>query len=196
MSGTLPASYSSPVDFRISQSPPIITNVTDVNFAVADLYAFGQQVIHTFVDIVGIGPQVLPRQQALEGSPSTLTMGNQHRFYIRASETIILGAVISLFNNAGTLEARNANATNNQRIADGFCSNPGGIAAGEIGEVILLTGIAIIGNLIIGQRYWLSTVNGAIQNGPATAVGNIEQYLGIAIDSTHFLFNCNVWAQH
>jgi|KBSMisStandDraft_5_1062788.scaffolds.fasta_scaffold18961_4 hypothetical protein len=196
MSGTLPSAYSSPVDFRISQSPPIISNITDVNFAVSDLYAFGQQVIHTFVDIVGIGPQVLPRQAALEGSTSTLTMGNQHRFYVRALENIGLGAIISLTNNAGKIAARNANATNNTRIADGFCSDPGGIGVGQVGEVILITGIAPVGGLIVGQRYWLSTTNGIIQNGPPVAAGNIEQYLGIAIDTTHLLFNCGIWLQH
>lgn len=164
--------------------------------AIEELYAFSFQAIRAFVDYCGIGPQNFVNWSLLAGNPRTLLAGNLNRLYVVASEAIAQGAAVSLFNSAGVLNVRNANATNNTKICDGFCSTPGGIAAGASGEIILNNGVASIGGLTIGQRYWLSTTNGLIANVPAVAAGNIEQYLGIAISSTTFSFNVSNWLQH
>jgi hypothetical protein len=192
MSGTNPtalSAYNSPIDFRIGQTPPVINNFNDANFAISDIYAFAQQVIRTFVDIVGIGPQIKPKQLALAGSTTTLTTGNQSRFYVKATVNIGLSQAISLFRNGTdpTVSAKLAEADVTGAFCDGFCTQTGGIAAGDVGEVTLATGVVQINNLIVGSRYWLSATPGLIQNTkPSASV--IQQYVGIAIDNSHLFF--------
>jgi hypothetical protein len=189
--------YNSPIDFRISQS---VLNESEIEPgsrpAFNELYAFAFQVVRAFVDFSGIGQQNFSNWAILAGNTKTLLAGNLNRLYVIASEAISFGAAISLFNSGGVLQVRNANATNNTKICDGFCSTIGGITAGATGEIILNNGVANIGGLVIGSRYWLSTTNGIISNAPAVAAGNVEQLLGIAISSTVLSFNISNWFQH
>lgn len=196
--GSVSGGYTAPVDFRVGQTPPVVANFDDVNSVNNDIYASLQQMINALVNYCGIGPQLASNWSLLAGSSKTLLSGNLRRFYAVAAETVNQGAIISLTGPVGgAVQIRNANATNNTRIADGFCSTTGGITAGASGEVILGSGVVAINGLTPGQRYWLSTTNGLLQNVPATAAGNVEQILGIAIDATHFWFNTNgFWIQH
>lgn len=196
MSG-ITTQYNSPIDFRLGQTVLDEANIADGSRpAFNELYSFGFQVIRAFIDYAGIGSQNFNQWGLLAGNPKTLLAGNLNRLYVTASESISQGAAISLFNNGGALGVRNANATNNTKICDGFCSSSGGISAGGVGEVILNSGLTFIGGLTIGQRYWLSTANGIITNVPPVAAGNVEQYLGIAISTTAFSFNLSNWFQH
>lgn len=196
--GSISGGYSAPVDFRIAQTPPVISTFQDVDAMAEEVYAAIQQLINSLVNYCGIGQQLPANWALLAGSSSTLLTANLRRFYAIASENINYGAIISLVNGgSGTVKARNANATNNTRIADGYCSTLGGVTAGNPGEFILGSGVAVINGLVPGQRYWLSLVNGLIQNAAPVAAGNAEQLLGIAIDSTHFFYNSNgFWIQH
>lgn len=197
MSGGITSQYNSPIDFRLSQSVINEGNIDPGSrAAIEELYAFGFQVIRAFVDYCGIGSQNFNNWPLLAGNPKTLLVGNLNRLYVVASENIIQGAAVSLVNTAGILNVRNANATNNTRICDGFCSSPGGINAGSPGEIILNNGIASIGGLTLGARYWLSIINGLITAVPPVAAGNIEQYVGIAISPTILSFNISNWFQH
>lgn len=197
MSGGITSQYNSPVDFRLSQSVISESQIDPGSRAAfEELYSFGFQVIRAFVDFCGIGSQNFANWSLLAGNSKTLLAGNLNRLYVIASENISQGAAITLFNNAGVLNVRNANATNNTKICDGFCTSPGGILATAPGEVVLNNGIIFIGGLTIGQRYWLSTTNGLIVNTPPVAAGNVEQYLGIAISATAFSFNMGNWFQH
>lgn len=190
--------YNSPVAFFIPQTPPedISQEHPAVQQGFGELYNAMQQVISTFINNCGIGPQPQPEWAALAGSPTTILSGNLRRLYVVASEALPNGAIINLFNSAGVLAARNANATDNTKPADGFCSTPGGIAAGAAGEVQLSTGIVSINGLTIGTRYFLSITNGLVTATKPVAAGNIEQYVGIAIDSTHLYLDTNYWIQH
>lgn len=195
--GSVSGGYTAPIDFRIGQTPPPVTSFEDVNSVNTEIYASLQQMINALVNFCGIGPQLASNWSLLAGSSRTLLSGNLRRFYAVAAETVGQGAIISLVGSGGAVQIRNANSTNNTRVADGFCSTSGGITAGAAGEVILGSGVVAINGLTPGQRYWLATTNGLIQNVPATAAGNIEQILGIAIDATHFWFNTNgFWIQH
>jgi hypothetical protein len=189
--------YSSQVDFRIPQSPPDWLK-PELQNALAELYNTVQLIIGAFVNNCGISQQA-PSDWTLlatQAPTSTLLAGNLNRLYVQASEAIASGAAISLHNVAGVLQVRNANATNNTKACDGFCTTSTGIAAGSYGEVQLHSGVASIGGLVVGTRYYLSTVNGTISNVAAVAAGNIEQYLGIAITTTQLFFNTHYWVQH
>jgi hypothetical protein len=190
-----PGSYNSPVDFRIPQHapdglPPIITG------ALEEVYASMQQIIQTFINNCGIGQQPLSDWPQLAGSPATILANNVGRLYVVATEDILFGAAISLVAVTGQIQARNANATNNTKPCDGFCSTVGGILAGKTGEVIVTGGLATITGLTVGSRYYLSTVNGLITAVAPVAAGNIEQYLGIALTTTTLLFHKGYWIQH
>lgn len=189
--------YNSSVDFRIGQSPP--DNLSpEMKAALAELYNSVQLIIAAFIDQCGISQQLpsLWQQTAEQAPDSTLNSGNLNRLYVQASENIAFGAAVSLHNVAGVLQARNANAANNTKACDGFCTTVGGILATGYGEVQLHSGIATIVGLTVGSRYYLSTVNGLVAAAAAVAAGNIEQYLGVAITATSLAFNIHYWIQH
>jgi hypothetical protein len=190
------ASYASDIDFRVGQSPP--DNLPpEVQGMANELYNTLQQIIFTFINKCGISQQDTAMWELLATLPgSTIQAQNLRRIYVEASEPILLGGMVSLTNVAGALRARNANATNNTRPADGFCSTIGGVASGEVGEFILSSGIATVTGLTVGTRYYLSTSNGLVANGPAVAAGNIEQYIGIALSPTELYVNMQYWIQH
>lgn len=195
---TSPASfsYNSPVSFFIGQVPP--EGITDSAAAegIAELYGAVQNIIQVFINNCGIGPQDPSLWASLAGGASTLQSGNLNRFYAVATETVVFGAIISIVNVAGVAHIRNANATDNTRPADGYCSTQGGILINTAGEVQLATGVASISGVVPGQRYWLSTINGLVSTVPATLAGNIEQYLGVGIDTTDLFINIAHWIQH
>ncbi len=99
-------------------------------------------------------------------------------------------------NVGGVAQVRNANATDSSRIADGFCTTTGGISSGTVGEVQLFSGVTQFAGLVAGTRYYLSTTNGLVSPTPATAAGNVEQLVGVGIDTTHLAVNLGNWIQH
>lgn len=194
MSGTRPT-YVSPVDFRIGQTPPDDVPA-EYRAAFSQLYSSIQQIIFALVNQAGIGARNYNEWLDLAGTPGTLLSGNLNRLYVTASEAIVFGAAINLYDVAGTLTARNANATNNTKPCRGFCTTPGGIANGAVGEVQVSSGLGAITGLTPGVSYYLSTTNGLISATPATAAGNIEQYVGFGITSEALAFNTGYWIQH
>ena len=187
--------YSSPVNFQIPQNPPPGLP-KEVDGAFRQLYTTLQQVIFTFVNNCGIGSQLSGDWPILEGRASTILHNNMGRFYVQASEALAQGAMVNFHLSGGKIMAQNANATNNTKPCQGFCSNPSGIILNGIGEVIIGPAIATVGGLTIATRYYLSTVNGIIQNVAPVAAGNIEQYLGFAISATELYINPTYWIQH
>ena len=185
--------FSAPVDFRIGQSPPDELS-PELKAALTPVYESIQQIIQALVNECGIGQQSPQFWSQLAGTASQLKPGNLNRLYVEATEALQSGAAVNVFLSGGILKARNANATNNTKFANGFASDA--IASGAVGEVILAHGVAIITGLTPGANYFLSTVNGLITNVAPVAAGNIEQYVGIAIDSTHLFFNLGYWIQH
>lgn len=188
--------YNSPVNFYLSQTPP--TDIKDplAQEAVTELYNALQNIIQTLINFCGIGPQSAALWLQLAGTPGTLQAGNLNRLYVTASELVPLGAMINLFNSAGVLKVRNANATTNAKPADGYCTTAGGIALGAVGEVQLGHGVVSLVGVTIGQRYWLSVVNGLITTVAPVAAGNIEQYIGIGIDANSVFVNTSYYIQH
>lgn len=189
------ATYNSPVDFNIPPNPPpgLPPNVQQ---AFAELYQFSQRVIQTLTNYCGIGPQDISEWGQLAGSTSTILRNNLGRFYVTASENIAFGACINLFSNAGTVNVRNANATNNTKPCDGYCSTVGGMLAGTVGEVILGPGVNTIVGVAVGVRYWLAISTGTVQASAPVAAGNIEQYLGVGIAPGQLYFTPHYWIQH
>lgn len=188
--------YSSPVNFQIPQTPPENLD-PKIRSALVEVYAAIQNIIQALVNNTGIGQQPVQFWNLLAATPSvSILSGNLGRLYVVAGEPIPFGAAVALYNNAGVLTARNANATNNTKICRGFCSTIGGMTIGNVGEVIIGTGVVPITGLTVGANYYLSTVNGLVAAVPAVAAGNVEQFLGFALDSEHLFYNLGYWIQH
>lgn len=110
----------------------------------------------------------------------TLLSGNLTRLYVPATVAINRGQVVNLFNNAGVLGARLAQATSATTMAHGVANSTA--AAGELVEINWLRSwIDSIGGMTVGTLYWLSTVAGAVQNVPPGAAGQIQQSIGLAL---------------
>lgn len=189
------SAYSAPVNFQIPQNPPAGLP-PQVDGAFRQIYNTLQQIIFTFVNNCGIGSQLPSDWGILEGRASTILHQNLGRFYVQASEAIAQGAMVNYHLSGTKIMARNANATNNTKPCQGFCSNPGGIIINGVGETIIGPGVTSIGGLTIAARYFLSTSNGQITNVAPVAAGNIEQYLGFAISTTEIFINPGYWIQH
>lgn len=195
VSNTGAITYDAPVNFYVPQTAP--ANVPpETAGAFSEVYNALQQIILALINNCGIGPQAPNTWASIAGQPQTILHGNLGRFYVIASEAIKASALISLWNNNGIINARNANATDNTRPVDGMCSTVGGIAVGAAGEMLLGPALIPITGLMTAQRYWLSIVNGLPATTPAVAAGNIEQYLGIALSPTVLFINPGYWVQH
>jgi hypothetical protein len=153
------------------------------------LYIMIQNIIQTILSTCGIAPRNPSAILSSNNDTTALLAANVHRFYTQATETISQGALISLTSNIGVLSVRNANATDNTRHCDGYCSQIGGIAAGAVGEVILNDGmITNLTGLVPGTRYYMSTTNGQVTSVAPSGGSTVVQYVGIAITANALRF--------
>lgn len=105
-----------------------------------------------------------------------------------ASEALSAGAFVNLYNNAGALGCRNANASTNATPAHGFVLNA--VAANASATVYLLgQANTALTSLTIGQDYWLSTVAGGVTSTPPSTTGNIVQLVGRAHSTSALVFS-------
>lgn len=161
------------------------------------IYTAFQSIIQNLIYYCGIAPRPPLAILSSSNDPTSILSNNVHRFYTQASEAIIQGAAVNLYASAGSLFVRNANATTSTKPCHGFCSQSGGLTAGEIGEVIVVDGCnQNLSGLTVGALYYLSTNSGQFTSNPPTASGNLQQCLGIAITANALLFLLGPQVQH
>lgn len=187
--------YVAPIDFRIPFTAPPNVDVPS-RLAFEEVYAGMRQIIRALVDLCGIGPKTSGEWSKYSGSSSTILSGNLRRFYAEAAEDITSNQLVAFWDSGSGVKMRLADATDNTRVAVGYCSTAAGVLTGEIGEFILGTGVPLFAGLTVGTHYWLSTTAGAIANAPAVAAGNVEQYVGVAISTTELNLVLGAWIQH
>lgn len=191
MAGNPGVKFNLPFSIGLPDSAPSELKLKDPATAavIEQIYTAFQQMQIALHVVLGVGQQ-LQTQWSMLSPDQTLHLFSPNRIYLIASEAILFGAAINIYDNAGVLTVRNANATNNTKPCHGFCTTAAGIANGAYGESILnfglLTGVA---GLVRGTRYFLSTANGLVTAVAPVAAGNIEQALGLALSSTMLLFN-------
>lgn len=104
---------------------------------------------------------------------------------VLASEALVAGDFISLWDDAGTTKARKADNTDSAKKADGFVKAPVASGANAVvyteGSNDQLTGLAI------GTRYFLGT-NGGVTAIAPSAVNSIIQHLGNVKNATTIRF--------
>lgn len=107
---------------------------------------------------------------------------------VATSENLAAGALVNLYSNAGTLTARNANATDATKPAVGFVTaavtSPASATVYFGGQLDSASS-----GLTVGAAVFLSaaTAGAATATAPAAA-GNLVQQIGWAISATEFAF--------
>lgn len=107
-------------------------------------------------------------------------------FTVEATEAIGATALVDLYNVAGTLKARNANATDKTKPCKGYA--PAAIASGAVGHVVL-RGFITISGVTPGAIYYTHTTNGQVVGTKPVGAGNLQQPIGFGLDSTTIYFN-------
>lgn len=106
-----------------------------------------------------------------------------------ASEAISAGNLVNLWSNAGTINARKADATVAGKEAHGFAQ--AAIASAASGEITFDGTISGLTGLTVGARYFLATTAGGITTTPPSAAGNIVQVVGVAPSATELIFEAD-----
>jgi hypothetical protein len=192
MSGnnTPPPNFAVPYTMPDSVPPPLRSIIKPIYIAL-------QNIIAVMTRYGGVASRSPGDILTSTNDPTAILSSNVHRFYTQATETITEGAAVNLVASLGSITVRNANATTGSKPCDGFCSQVGGLVAGQIGEVILNDGVVLtLSGLVVGTRYFLDTSNGGYTASPPVAAGNLQQYLGIAITTTALRFWTGDQTQH
>lgn len=107
---------------------------------------------------------------------------------VATSENLAAGALVNLYNNAGTLTARNANATDATKPANGFVT---AAVTSPANATVFFEGQMdnAASGLTVGAAVFLSasTAGGATSTAPSAA-GNLVQQVGWAMSATEFVF--------
>lgn len=189
----MPSFVNSPINLRLDQTPPDHLK-PELQAALAPLYNAFQQILSAFQTFVGVSQWDTEIWSQLQPDQTVFPQFH-NRFYVKASEAIVAGAPVNVFSNAGVVNVRNANATDTTKPAHGYATSA--MVNGVFNEVILGHGLLqAVGAFVIGQAYWLSTVNGQYTTVPPVAAGNIEQFLGVGLNANELFFNCSGWIRH
>lgn len=117
-------------------------------------------------------------------------IGSDSMAGIIASEAIAAGALVDVWNNAGTLNVRNANATAAGKECDGFVL--AAVAQGAAATVYFEGTISGLTGLTLGGRCYTSAASpGAVTQTPPAATGNVIQFVGVALSATQVTFEAD-----
>lgn len=105
---------------------------------------------------------------------------------VPASENLAAGDFVNLWNDAGTLKARKADATASGKEADGFVL--AAVTAPANADVYFEGTNTQLTGLTAGARYYLATTAGGATTTPPNTAGNVVQYLGRALSATEISF--------
>ena len=106
---------------------------------------------------------------------------------IVASETLASGDFVNVWNDAGTVKVRKADATSAGKESDGFVL--AGVSSGASATVYFEGKNTALSGLTLGARYYLSAaIPGGVTATPPASSGNVVQYLGRAISATSLSF--------
>lgn len=112
----------------------------------------------------------------------------QSSIAVTASEALAAGAVVSFWSNAGTVNVRNANATDATKLPQGFVT--AAVASSGTATVYFAGQInAAASGLTVGAPVYLSTTSGAVTSTPPSGSGNLVAMLAqTAYSATEFVF--------
>jgi hypothetical protein len=103
-------------------------------------------------------------------------------------ENLTAGNFVNLFNNAGTVNSRKADATTNAKNAHGFTLATVTAPASSTIYGISTKNTALTG-LTVGTDYWLATTAGGVTTTAPSSSGNYVQELGTSESTTAMVFS-------
>lgn len=103
-------------------------------------------------------------------------------------ENLTAGNFVNLFNNAGAVNSRKADATTNAKNAHGFTLAGVTSPASSTIYGISTKNTALTG-LTLGADYWLATTAGTIVTTAPSATGNYVQEVGTSESATALVFS-------
>jgi hypothetical protein len=122
--------------------------------------------------------------QGKVGASSSVRLANITRFYAIASVALSFGQMVNFFSTAGVIQAQKADAVT-PLYAKAFCSSTSPVAAGALGEFVLLGVLSGLSGLAPSANYYLANSPGFITPFPGTT----SQILGYALSATELYFN-------
>lgn len=105
---------------------------------------------------------------------------------IEASENLSANDVVNIYDDAGTVKVRKADATDDTKPAHGYVKEA--VTSGS--QAVVYTDAYLPGTgLTVGSKYFLSAETpGAVTTTPPSDAGNIAQVIGIAVSTTDIKF--------
>jgi hypothetical protein len=103
-----------------------------------------------------------------------------------ASEALSAGNLVNLWDNAGTINVRKADASAEGKDAQGFVLDA--VASGAQATVYFARKITGLSGLTNGARYYLATTPGGVTATAVSGVGKVDQYIGRAVSATEIAF--------
>jgi hypothetical protein len=123
----------------------------------------------------------------LDGSVLPDGIGTEQKV-IQASENLVAGNLINIWDNAGQFRVRKADGSTIGKEANGFVLAD--VSVGQPAVVYLEGTVSGLMGLTPG-RYYLSTSPGDVTPTPPSLAGNVLQYIGIALSPTELTFEPN-----
>lgn len=108
-----------------------------------------------------------------------------------SSEALSAGDMINIWDDAGTIKIRKADASAVATIAHGFVT-AGYLSGATVTAYLLGVSNSSVSGLTPGARYFLSETAGAVTVTPPTTAGAIVQELGVATDAANLLTFNNI----
>ena len=105
---------------------------------------------------------------------------------IVASESLTGGDLVNVWDDAGTIKVRKADATAAGKEANGYVL--GSVSSGASGTVYFEQIITGLSSLTLGAVYYLSATAGAATTTAPSTGGNVVQRIGRAVSATELLF--------
>ncbi|MEE8629069.1 hypothetical protein [Methylobacterium ajmalii] len=103
-----------------------------------------------------------------------------------ASEALSAGNLVNLYDNAGTINVRKADASVEGKECNGFVL--AAVVQGGNATVYFSRLITGLSGLTDGARYYLATTPGGLTATPVTGVGTVDQYIGKATSTSELTF--------
>jgi hypothetical protein len=152
--------------------------------------ATGWQLKEAKTTSVGAGDagKIVALDSAGKLDPSLLPSIDADVSTLPSSENLTAGNLVNVWNDAGTMKVRKADATTSAKRSDGYVlanvTSPANALIYHDGLISGLTG------LTLGARYYLSTTPGGVVVEASTGVasGNLVQYIGIARSTTEIVY--------
>jgi hypothetical protein len=175
--------FSSPIDIGLSANPNSLENeiIYEEFTKVYNAIRILQQKLGDFAGVGVLDPANYLTLNPIYGE--SIQVHRMQAIIVTSADAIAAKHFVNLYNVAGALRARRADATAIGTRAHGWA--PEAISNGDEGIIFLNSGFETGGGLTLGATYYLSASSpGGISTVPPGVAGNIKQEIGFALSAS------------